>query len=143
MATPVFGAGPVRPSDISLPEAEIEAPTGDRKRIEEEHRQRREAKLNAQVYDQPTCGSTWKNPDPPAPSAWRLVDSAGMRGEVRGGAQVSPKHANFIVNEGGATSADVHRLIEEVATRVFELFEVRLQREIVLAPPAARTGSKS
>ncbi len=111
-------------------EAEIEAPAGDREHIDEEHRQRREAKLNAQVYDEPTCGSTWKNPDPPAPSAWRLVDSVGMRGGVRGGAQVSQKHANFIVNTGGARARDVVDLMVETRRRVLADTGIALEPEI-------------
>jgi UDP-N-acetylmuramate dehydrogenase len=111
-------------------EAEIEAPSGDRQRIEEEHRQRREAKLSAQVYDEPTCGSTWKNPDPPAPSAWQLVDQVGMRGEVRGGAQVSPKHANFIVNAGDARAGDVVDLMLETRRRVLAETGIALEPEI-------------
>ncbi len=111
-------------------EAEIEAPAGDRERIDEEHRQRREAKLSAQVYDEPTCGSTWKNPDPPALSAWQLVDSVGMRGEVRGGAQVSPKHANFIVNTGGARARDVVDLMVETRRRVLAETGIALEPEI-------------
>jgi len=111
-------------------EAEVEAPGGDRERIEKEHRQRREAKLNAQVYDEPTCGSTWKNPDPPAPTAWQLVDKAGMRGEVRGGAQVSPKHANFIVNTGDARASDVVDLMVETRRRVLAETGIALEPEI-------------
>jgi len=111
-------------------EAEISAPAGDRESIEDEHRQRREAKLSAQVYDEPTCGSTWKNPDPPAPSAWELVDSVGMRGEVRGGAQVSPKHANFIVNTGGARARDVVDLMAETRRRVLAETGIALEPEI-------------
>ncbi len=111
-------------------EAEVDAPAGDRGRIEEEHRERRDAKLKAQVYDEPTCGSTWKNPDPPAPSAWELVDAVGMRGEVRGGAQVSLKHANFIVNTGGARARDVVDLMIETRRRVLAETGIALEPEI-------------
>ncbi len=110
--------------------AEISAPPGDAARVEEEHGRRREAKLAAQVYDQPTCGSTWKNPDPPAPSAWQLVDRVGMRGACRGGAQISPKHANFIVNVGGAWAQDVIELMVETRRRVHEETGILLEPEI-------------
>jgi UDP-N-acetylmuramate dehydrogenase len=111
-------------------EAEIEAPAGDAAVIDEEHRVRRDAKLEAQVYDEPTCGSTWKNPEAPAPSAWELVDGVGMRGERRGGAQVSTKHANFIVNTGGATAQDVVDLMLETRRRVLAETGVALEPEI-------------
>ncbi|UCF21246.1 MAG: UDP-N-acetylmuramate dehydrogenase [Gemmatimonadota bacterium] len=117
------------PSAIFL-RTEISAPPGDAGRVEEEHARRREAKLKAQVYDQPTCGSTWKNPEAPSPSAWQLVDRVGMRGARRGGAQVSPKHANFIVNLGGARAADVVELMIETRRRVLSETGIALEPEI-------------
>ncbi len=110
--------------------AEIAAPPGDPAQVEAEHQRRRDAKLAAQVYDQPTCGSTWKNPQPPAPSAWQLVDRVGMRGARRGGAQVSTKHANFIVNLGGARARDVIELMIETRRRVFAETGIALEPEI-------------
>ncbi len=110
--------------------AEIAAPPGESARVDEEHRHRRDAKLEAQVYDEPTCGSTWKNPDPPAPSAWQLVDRVGLRGARRGGAQISPKHANFIVNTGGARAEDVVALMTETRRRVLEETGITLEPEI-------------
>jgi UDP-N-acetylmuramate dehydrogenase len=109
---------------------EIMAPPGDAERIEREHRERREAKLEAQVYDLPTCGSTWKNPAPPAPSAWKLVDRVGMRGARRGDAQVSTKHANFIVNLGRARARDVVELMAETRRRVLRETGIALEPEI-------------
>ncbi len=111
--------------------AEIEAPPGDPRRVEEEHALRRAAKLAVQVYDLPTCGSTWKNPKAPAPSAWQLVDQVGMRGARRGGAQISEKHANFIVNLGDATAGDVMELMCETRRRVQEEAGITLEPEIV------------
>jgi UDP-N-acetylmuramate dehydrogenase len=110
--------------------AEVAAPPGDAERIDREHRQRREAKLEAQVYDLPSCGSTWKNPAPPAPSAWRLVDRVGMRGARRGDAQVSTKHANFIVNLGRARARDVVELMTETRRRVLQETGIALEPEI-------------
>ncbi|WP_305098225.1 UDP-N-acetylmuramate dehydrogenase [Croceibacterium aestuarii] len=80
-----------------------------------------------------TGGSTFKNP-PPAVSrgrkAWELVDAAGCRGLTRGGAQVSEKHANFLINTGDATSADIEGLGEDVRRRVSEQEGVMLEWEI-------------
>ena len=75
-----------------------------------------------------TGGSTFKNPD--GAKAWELVDRAGCRGLVVGGAQVSEKHTNFLINPGTATSADIEALGEEVRRRVKEQSGVELQWEI-------------
>jgi UDP-N-acetylmuramate dehydrogenase len=75
-----------------------------------------------------TGGSTFKNPD--GQKAWQLVDAAGCRGLTIGGAQVSEKHTNFLINTGDATSADIEALGEEVRRRVREHSGVELQWEI-------------
>lgn len=75
-----------------------------------------------------TGGSTFKNPD--GDKAWRLVDAAGCRGLTLGGAQVSEKHTNFLINTGDATSADIEALGEEVRRRVREASGIDLQWEI-------------
>jgi len=75
-----------------------------------------------------TGGSTFKNPD--EHKAWQLVDQAGCRGLQLGGAQVSEKHTNFLINTGTATSADIEALGEEVRRRVKDIAGVELQWEI-------------
>jgi UDP-N-acetylmuramate dehydrogenase len=75
-----------------------------------------------------TGGSTFKNPD--GHKAWQLVDEAGCRGLRIGGAQVSEKHTNFLINTGDATSADIETLGEEVRKRVRAKSGVELQWEI-------------
>ncbi len=75
-----------------------------------------------------TGGSTFANP--PGRSAWRLVDEAGCRGLVRGDAQVSPMHTNFLLNRGRATAADIEGLGEEVRARVLAHSGVDLRWEI-------------
>jgi UDP-N-acetylmuramate dehydrogenase len=75
-----------------------------------------------------TGGSTFKNP--PGHKAWELVDRAGCRGLMRGGAQVSEKHTNFLLNTGTATSADIEALGEEVRARVKAQSGVDLEWEI-------------
>ena len=64
-------------------------------------------------------------------SAGALVDRAGLKGETRGDARVSPTHGNFIVNDGRATAADIRALIELCRARVVERFGVTLKEEIV------------
>ncbi len=75
-----------------------------------------------------TGGSTFRNP--PGQKAWELIDGAGCRGLVRGGAQVSEKHCNFLLNTGGATAADLEGLGEEVRRRVHATCGVTLEWEI-------------
>jgi UDP-N-acetylmuramate dehydrogenase len=75
-----------------------------------------------------TGGSTFKNP--PGEKAWELVDRAGCRGLTAGGAQVSEKHTNFLINTGTATSADIESLGEEVRARVQAQSGVELEWEI-------------
>lgn len=75
-----------------------------------------------------TGGSTFKNPE--GYKAWQLVDGAGCRGLTLGGAQVSEKHTNFLINTGAATSADIEALGEEVRRRVKEKSGVSLEWEI-------------
>ena len=75
-----------------------------------------------------TGGSTFRNP--PGQKAWELIDGAGCRGLVRGGAQVSEKHCNFLLNTGDATAADLEGLGEDVRQRVQETSGVQLEWEI-------------
>ena len=75
-----------------------------------------------------TGGSTFRNPD--GMKAWELIDAAGCRGLVRGGAMVSEKHCNFLINTGSATAADIEGLGEEVRRRVLAATGVTLHWEI-------------
>jgi UDP-N-acetylmuramate dehydrogenase len=74
------------------------------------------------------CGSVFKNP--PGDSAGRLVEAAGLKTAREGAAQVSEQHANFIVNQGGASATDVDRLIRRIQDRVRERFGVGLETEV-------------
>ena len=88
----------------------------------------------AQPIREKTGGSTFANPDPPGTpnqrSSWKLVDEAGMRGARRGGAQVSEKHCNFLINTGDATAADIEGLGEDVRAAVLKKSGVDLHWEI-------------
>ncbi len=87
----------------------------------------------SQPIREKTGGSTFKNPVQPDGeklSAWKLVDEAGMRGHKRGGAQVSEKHANFLINTGDASAADIEGLGEEVRAAVKAKHGVELNWEI-------------
>ena len=75
-----------------------------------------------------STGSVFKNP--PGDFAGRLVEAAGLKGAREGGAMVSPEHANFIVNAGGATAGDVKALVTRVQAEVERLFGIRLEPEM-------------
>ncbi len=83
-----------------------------------------------QPLEHPSCGSVFKRP--PGYYAGSLIEEAGLKGERVGGAEVSRKHAGFILNVGNAAAADVYRLIRRIEQRVFARFGVRLEREVQL-----------
>lgn len=86
-----------------------------------------------------TGGSTFKNP--PGQKSWQLIDKAGMRGHILGGARVSDMHCNFLINEGGATAADIENLGELVRRRVRETSGIDLEWEIKRIGLAAEGGA--
>ena len=106
---------------------------------------RMDAQLAKRDETQPTkersAGSTFRNPagfsstgradDVHDLKAWKLIDDAGLRGECLGGAQMSPKHSNFLINAGGATAADLESLGELVRKRVFQTSGIELVWEIM------------
>ena len=86
----------------------------------------------AKQPQEPNAGSVFKNPPPPQPAAGFLIERAGLKGKQIGGAQISPKHANFVVNLGGATAADVLALLNLARYAVKEATGVELEPEIEL-----------
>jgi UDP-N-acetylmuramate dehydrogenase len=100
------------------------------------------AKRNAsQPLGVPSCGSVFRNP--PGDFAGRLIEQAGLKGRRIGGAVVSEKHANFIVNTGKATAADIEALIDEVRATVQQRSGVRLESEVrIVGEPAAAQGQR-
>ena len=84
----------------------------------------------SQPIDIPSCGSVFRNP--PGHFAGQLIEAAGLKGAREGAAEISPVHANFIVNHGGATATDVIRLIERARTKVAEETGIRLETEVKL-----------
>jgi len=83
----------------------------------------------------PSCGSVFTNP--PGDHAARLIESAGLKGVRIGGAEVSPKHANFIINTGDASAADIEALLRHVADEVERVHGVALQAEVRILGEAA------
>jgi UDP-N-acetylmuramate dehydrogenase len=80
-----------------------------------------------------TCGSVFKNP-PDGPPAGRLIEEAGWKGRSSGDAQVSRKHANFIINRGRATAAQMVSLMSAIEDSVWQRFNIKLEREVVFLP---------
>jgi len=85
-------------------------------------------RVATQPLSQPNAGSVFRNP--PGDHAARLIEACGLKSYSVGGAQVSPKHANFIVNRGGATAADIEAVIEHVQATVREQAGIALVREV-------------
>jgi UDP-N-acetylmuramate dehydrogenase len=103
---------------------EPDEPGAIRARMQEYMERRRET----QPVDRLSCGSVFVNP--PGDHAGRLIEAAGLKGEAEGGARISFVHANFIVNEGGASAADVLALIERAQQAVRHAFGVTLEPEV-------------
>ncbi|WP_448951724.1 UDP-N-acetylmuramate dehydrogenase [Labrys neptuniae] len=116
------------PADVVFTQAIFAGEPGDRDTILAEMQKITEARASSQPVNTRTGGSTFKNP--PGHSAWKLVDEAGCRGLTIGGAQVSPMHTNFLVNLGGASSADIETLGETVRERVRQRTGIELEWEI-------------
>lgn len=134
-----------RQSDLPLGtvliEARLQGPVGDPGVLAE----RMAAQIAARDASQPTkdrsAGSTFRNPagfsstgrddDIHDLKAWRVIDEAGLRGATQGGAQMSPKHPNFLINTGGATAADLEGLGEYVRKKVFQKAAITLEWEIM------------
>ena len=103
----------------------------DKKEIKEIMNNRRERRITSQPVNMPTAGSVFRNPV--GLSAGKLIEDAGLKGYVYGGAKVSEKHANFIVNEGTATYEDIIMLIDYIKDRIKILYNIDLilEQEII------------
>ena len=106
---------------------------GDKDEIAAKMRELNERRRDKQPLDLPSAGSAFKRPEGHYAAA--LIDEAGLKGFSVGGAQVSEKHAGFIVNTGNATSADIHELMKQVRKRVYDNSQMLLEPEIILLPP--------
>ena len=129
------------PEGAVLISATFEGPSGDPGDLHA----RMEVQLKKRDETQPTkdrsAGSTFRNPagfsstgqadDVHDLKAWKVIDDAGMRGATRGGAQMSPKHSNFLINTGTATADDLEGLGEEVRKKVYETSGITLEWEIM------------
>lgn len=111
-------------------EALLQLKTGDRKEIAAALARFKDRRRQSQPLQQPCAGSVFRNP--PGDHAGRLIEASGLKGFSIGGAQVSEIHANFIVNRGGATAADVLTLMEHIQSTVKEKFGVEMHPEVLV-----------
>jgi len=116
------------PEDWIFVAAQFRGAPGDAKAIGARMAEIQAAREASQPIRARTGGSTFANP--PGRKAWELIDAAGCRGLARGGAMVSEKHTNFLINTGSATAADIEGLGEEVRRRVHAQSGIVLEWEI-------------
>ena len=109
---------------------------GDGEAIAAKMRELNERRRDKQPLDLPSAGSAFKRPEGYYAAA--LIDEAGLKGYTVGGAQVSEKHAGFVVNIGGATSHDVYDLMMHVRNTVYREKGVQMEPEIIILPPDYR-----
>lgn len=114
---------------IVVTDVEFQLSGGIRKEISAQMADYAERRRVKQPLEYPSAGSTFKRPE--GYYAGKLIMDAGLKGFSVGGAQVSSKHCGFIINRGGATTADIRRLMKEVQDRVKEQFGVALEPEVI------------
>ena len=118
------------PPDAVLLGATLRLRQGEREQIEAVMHESYARRQRTQPLSQPNAGSIFKNP--PGTAAGRLIEALGLKGSRIGGAMISPVHANFIVNVGHATAADVVALMAHVQERVRAVYDVVLEPEVHL-----------
>jgi UDP-N-acetylmuramate dehydrogenase len=119
---------PATPRDEWFVAAWFMLPRGDGRASRERIKELLQRRIASQPLQLPNAGSVFRNP--PGDHAARLIESCGLKGTRVGGAQVSEKHANFIVNAGAATASDIEALIDRVAATVRDRTGVELIREV-------------
>lgn len=128
------------PEDAVIISATFRAPAGNSQELHAKMAEQIAKRDATQPTKDRSAGSTFRNPagfsstgqddDTHELKAWKVIDNAGLRGATHGGAQMSPKHPNFLINTGGATAADLEELGEEVRNRVFQICGITLEWEI-------------
>lgn len=116
--------------DVIVIEIHFKLRRGDVLEIKAQMEKKLEFRKDKQPWEYPNAGSVFKNP--PGDSAGRIIDSIGAKGWQVGKAKVSDKHANFIVNLGGASSADVLALIDKIQKEVYKKYKLFLEPEILI-----------
>ncbi len=126
------------PKDLIILSAKLQAKTGDKSLINEKIKNFIKNKKNSQPSQIKTCGSTFKNPKDK--KAWELIKDSNCNLLTCGKASISKKHCNFFVNEGGASSEDIEKLIELVRKKVLEKHNVKLELELKIVGDINNNG---
>jgi UDP-N-acetylmuramate dehydrogenase len=120
-------------------EATVRLRPEEQHRLDEQIAEMFEWRQKGTPFNQPCCGSVFKNPSGPSwkreggpRTAGQLIEAAGLKGHRVGGAEISPMHANYFVNTGEATAADVRGLIEHTQSAVRDKFGIALEPEVKL-----------
>ena len=108
-------------------EVTIELKVGKREAIEEVIRERRKRRIESQPLEYPSAGSVFRNP--PDNFAGKLIEDIGLKGKIKGGAMISSKHANFVVNYKNASSSDIKYLIDLAHDKVLEEYGINMKIE--------------
>jgi UDP-N-acetylmuramate dehydrogenase len=126
--------------DLVITQAVLNPPKGDPEALADKMEAALAQRAATQPVEELSCGSTFRNPagfsstgrddDVHDLKAWKVIDDAGLRGVTLGGAQMSPKHPNFLINTGGATAADLENLGEMVRKKVYQHAGISLEWEI-------------
>lgn len=116
------------PADEVVVECELDCAQGLAGRIQQRMEQALKRRKQRQPLGMPSCGSVFRNPE--GASAGDLIEQAGLKGYRVGGAQISQVHANFIVNTGGATAADVAACMKKARDGVMEAYGIELRPEV-------------
>ncbi len=129
------------PDDLVITQAVLAPPRADPQMIEDKMAEALEKRAATQPVRERSAGSTFRNPagysstgradDVHDLKAWKVIDDAGLRGARLGGAQMSEKHPNFLINTGNATAADLEDLGEMVRKKVFQVSGISLEWEIM------------
>jgi UDP-N-acetylmuramate dehydrogenase len=125
---------PKEPREEFFAAAWLRLARGDGEQSRQRIKELLQKRIDSQPLEQPNAGSVFRNP--PGDHAARLIESCGLKGLRIGGAMVSTKHANFIVNLGDAAAADIERLIDTVQTLVHRETGVMLHREVLIVGEA-------
>ena len=117
--------------DYICTEVTLEMSYEDKDKIKETMASRKQRRIDTQPLDKPSAGSVFRNPE--GLSAGKLIEDAGLKGYKIGGAEISTKHANFIVNDGDATYEDILELIDYTKKKIKEIYNIDLilEQEII------------
>ena len=117
-------------SDMLVLEAKVKLNKGNQEEIKARIKELSQKRRTTQPLEYPSAGSAFKRPQNGYAAA--MIDESGLKGYTVGGAQVSEKHAGFVINKDNATAKDVVNLLKDVQAKVFEKFDTMLEPEIII-----------